>query len=74
MKKNMGSLDRTIRSLLAIGFLVLYFTGAIAGTLAIVLLILGIVLLLTLFVSYCPLYRVLGLTTLPKSKETVAHI
>jgi hypothetical protein len=56
MKKNMGTIDRIIRIALAILFAVLYFSGTVSGGWGIVLLVLGIVFLLTSFVSFCPLY------------------
>ena len=56
MKKNMGSIDRILRVILAIVFGVLYFTVAVTGTVGIILLVLGIVFLLTSLVSFCPLY------------------
>jgi hypothetical protein len=56
MKKNMGTMDRVIRSLVAIGIGVLYFTGRISGTLAIGLGALAVIFLLTSFVAWCPLY------------------
>ena len=37
MTKNMGTADRVVRTLLALAVAVLYFTGKIRGTLAIVL-------------------------------------
>ena len=63
MKKNMGSADKMIRIILAVVFSVLYFTGTVTGTLGIVLLVLGGVFLLTSFVSFCPLYTILGINT-----------
>ncbi len=68
MKKNMGSVDRIVRVILAIVLAVLYFTGIIGGTLGIVLLVLGGIFLLTSLVSFCPLYAPFGLRT-NKSKE-----
>jgi hypothetical protein len=56
MKSNMGTIDRTIRAVLAIILAVLYFTGTVTGTLGIVLLVLAGVLLLTSLISFCPLY------------------
>ncbi|MEK7316118.1 MAG: DUF2892 domain-containing protein [Candidatus Eisenbacteria bacterium] len=56
MKKNMGTIDRLIRTLIAIGVGVLYFTGRISGTLAIVLGAFAVIFLLTSFVAWCPLY------------------
>ncbi|MDP8219673.1 MAG: DUF2892 domain-containing protein [Candidatus Theseobacter exili] len=37
MKKNMGTIDRTIRCLLALTVVILYFTGAISGVAAAIL-------------------------------------
>ena len=56
MKANMGTIDRAIRTLLAIVVGVLYFTGQIGGVAAIVLGALAIIFLLTSLVSFCPLY------------------
>ena len=63
MKKNMGTADRLIRTILAIGIAVLYFTGRISGRLAIILGVVAVVFLLTSFVGRCPGYLPLGLST-----------
>jgi hypothetical protein len=63
MKKNMSIPDRLIRTFIAIGIAVLYFTGHISGRLAIILGIVAIVFLLTSFVGRCPAYIPLGLST-----------
>jgi hypothetical protein len=63
MKKNVGSADRIVRTLLAIVFGILIFTGEVTGTLAIVLGVLAVVLLATSIVSFCPLYLVGKLST-----------
>lgn len=63
MKKNMGNTDRIVRIIVAIAIAALYFTGTVAGTLGLVLLILGGVFLLTSFVSFCPLYAPFGIST-----------
>ena len=63
MKKNMGTVDRTIRTLLAIGVAVLYFTGRISGTLAIVLGLFAVAFLVTSFIGWCPAYLPFGLST-----------
>lgn len=59
----MGTIDRLIRTALAVLGGVLYFTGQISGTTAIVLGIVAIVFLLTSVVSFCPLYTLLGIST-----------
>jgi len=68
MKKNLGSADRVIRIVLAAGLGYLYFSHTVTGTLGIVLGIVAVVLLLTSFISFCPLYAMLGCKT-SNSKE-----
>ncbi len=63
MKKNMGTVDRTIRIIIAIAIAALYFTGRIGGTLALVLGFFAAVFVLTSFVGTCPLYIPLGIST-----------
>jgi Protein of unknown function (DUF2892) len=63
MKKNMGGTDRIIRIIVAIIALALYFTGTITGTIGIVALAVAGIFLLTSFVSFCPLYSILGMNT-----------
>lgn len=63
MKKNMGTTDKFIRTLLALIVGVLYYTNVINGTTAVVLGALAIVFLLTSFISFCPLYLPFGINT-----------
>jgi hypothetical protein len=63
MKKNMGGADRMIRFVIAAVIGVLYWQGIIEGTLAYVLIAVGIIFVLTSFVSFCPLYRIVNLNT-----------
>jgi hypothetical protein len=66
MKANMGTVDKAIRILLAVVVAVLYFTGQIGGTLAIVLGVFALIFVLTSLISFCPLYLPLGISTRPK--------
>lgn len=68
MKKNMGMVDRTVRTILAIVIAILYFTNQITGVAAIILGIFAVVFLLTSFMSFCPLYLPFKLSTMKKSK------
>lgn len=63
MKKNMGSVDRIVRILIAIVVTVLYFTGVISGVLGITLLVIAGVFVLTSLINFCPLYRIFGIRT-----------
>jgi uncharacterized MAPEG superfamily protein len=66
MLRNMGSLDRVIRVLFAAVVLVLYLTGVISGTVAVILGVLAIVFVLTSLVGFCPLYVPFKVSTLRK--------
>ncbi|MCB0794791.1 MAG: DUF2892 domain-containing protein [Flavobacteriales bacterium] len=68
MKKNMGTVDRVLRIVLALVFAGLYATGMVQGTVGIVLLVLGGVFVLTSLLGTCPIYSVLGLSTCPTKK------
>jgi len=63
MTKNMGTADRVIRTLIAVAIAVLYFTGTISGTLAILLGIVAVAFLVTSLVGWCPSYLPFGLST-----------
>lgn len=66
MKKNVGSTDKVIRLLAAALFAILYLSGTISGTLGIVLLILAGTFTLTSFISFCPIYSLIGVSTCKK--------
>ena len=55
MKKNMGTVDKAVRVLIAVVFIGLYFANVITGTVGIALLMFAGVFILTSFISFCPL-------------------
>lgn len=69
MKKNMGNLDRVLRLLGAGVLIVLYFLNVITGTLAVVSLVIAAVLILTSFISFCPLYVPFRINTRPREQK-----
>lgn len=52
----MGTIDRVIRLIVAAVIAVLYFTGQITGTVAVVLGIVAIAFLVTAIIGFCPGY------------------
>lgn len=66
MVKNMGTLDKRIRVIIAVVIAVLTYFEYISGTLGMILLGLAIVLALTSFISFCPLYTLIGINTCEK--------
>lgn len=66
MTKNMGALDRTVRTLVALLVGALIATGTLTGLLAVVLGVFAAVFLLTSFVGFCPLYAPFDWSTRPR--------
>ena len=62
----MGNLDRTLRIVVAIIIIALYYTHIISGAVAITGLVLSGIFILTSFVSFCPLYLPFGMNTREK--------
>jgi hypothetical protein len=67
MKKNIGTIDKVIRILIAVVVVALYFSNVITGTLAIILLALSAILVVTSLIGFCPLYWPFSLSTKGKS-------
>lgn len=63
MKQNIGTLDKIIRLSIAAVILLLYFFHIISGTVAIVLLVLGVIFVVTSAISFCPLYWPFNIST-----------
>lgn len=66
MKGKIGSLDKTIRLSLVALVVILYFTNVIEGTTAIILGLVALVLAVTSFINFCPIWAALGINTLKK--------
>ena len=72
MKKNMGTADRAIRTILAVVIGIFYFAGQISGTAAIILGIIAVAFLLTSLVGSCPMYIPFKISTLKPSPQEPA--
>jgi len=67
MKRNIGTVDKVIRILIAVVVVTLYFANLISGTLAIILLALSAIFVVTSLLSFCPLYLPLTISTRKKA-------
>jgi len=65
MKKNMGNADRIIRLIIVAVLVALYLTGTVTGTLGLVALVAAGIFTLTSLFGFCPLYKIVGLSTCP---------
>jgi len=72
MKKNIGTIDKVIRILIAVVVVALYFSNVISGTLAIILLALSAILVVTSLISFCPIYWPFGLSSAKKEYERIS--
>ncbi|MCS7036317.1 MAG: DUF2892 domain-containing protein [Saprospiraceae bacterium] len=72
IKKNMGNLDRIIRTVVALAAAALYFTNTLTGVVGTVALVVAAIFLLTSAMSFCPIYRLVGLSTCPASPSEQA--
>jgi uncharacterized membrane protein len=66
MKRNMSNLDRVARVVLGAGVVAVGL--AVGGVPAVVLYLVSAILFATAVVSFCPLYRLLGIDTCKLSK------
>lgn len=71
MNKNMGTIDRVLRVLIAVGIIGLYLAGGISGIAAIVLGIVAVAFLVTSFAGSCPGYVPLGISTRKEPSDSV---
>lgn len=63
MTKNVGQTDKIIRIVLAVILAALDFFEVVTGAYSWVLSVIAIVLLVTAFINFCPLYTLLGKNT-----------
>ena len=63
MNLNMGKADRLIRTIIAVILIGLLIGGQVTGSLAILAGVVAAIFLVTSLVGFCPLYRLLGLST-----------
>jgi hypothetical protein len=68
MKKNMGTIDKAVRILIAVVIAVLFFTHVITGVLGFVLILLAVIFVATSLIGFCPLYLPFGINTGKKKK------
>ncbi len=69
MKKNMGTIDRIMRTVVALAIVVLYVTGQISGAAALLLGTIALVFIATGIVGTCPIYLPLRLSTRSRNKN-----
>lgn len=62
--RNIGSVDRIIRLIITIIFIVLIFTGVVKGVGIIMMSVISAFLIFTVIFRFCPLYSLVGIHTL----------
>lgn len=69
MTRNMGNVDRIIRLLIAAAAVFFYSNGTLTGIVGTVALVVAIIFALTSLMGFCPLYRLIGLSTCPAPRK-----
>lgn len=63
MKKNMGTVDKSMRMVAVASIVVVYFAGIITGPTAMALGIVAVIFAITSFIGFCPMYSIIGVNT-----------
>ena len=69
MTANMGTIDRTVRIIVAVLLLAAALFGWVSGILAVLAVVFAVVFIATSIVKVCPLYLPFGIRTLGKPKD-----
>lgn len=67
MTRNVHQIDRGLRAVLGLGLVAVALAGPLAGVAALAVGAAGAVFATTAAVGFCPIYRLLGVSSLPKS-------
>lgn len=63
MKANVGSVDKTLRIVIGVVLLIIGFSVPMSAGLKTVVFVISGIALVTAFVSFCPLWAILGINT-----------
>jgi len=66
MKKNMGPVDRILRSIVALTLIALYIFDIITGTIGIIVVVFASIMLISSIIGNCPPYSLMGFNTCKK--------
>lgn len=69
LKSNIGTADRTIRLLLAIVLIALFYTEVLPGIFGVIGLILALLLTVTSLITFCPVYKILKLNSIFQNEK-----
>ncbi len=69
MKKNMGTLDKIIRTVIALVAAALVYYNVVEGVYSYILLTITAIFLLTSLIGFCPLYGIFGINTCSASRR-----
>ena len=65
----MNSFDKLIRLVVSIFIIILYYKQVLTGTTGMISLFFAFYLTLTNLISYCPVYKLLGISTYKKEEN-----
>jgi len=68
-KANLGTLDRTLRIIIAVAIALGIFISGMEGWIIIIPLLLAVYLLFTANIAFCPLYKLVGWSTEKENRQ-----
>jgi Inner membrane protein YgaP-like, transmembrane domain/Putative zinc-finger len=71
MNANEGTIDRVLRAVAGVTVLLGAFAIGSGSVTFVLFLVVGVILLVTAAVGFCPLYRMLGISTRPAAKQRI---
>lgn len=66
----MSSLDGTIRIIIALVAIALYYYGIVTGVIGIIAIVVAVIFVITGFAKFCPIYKIFGISTC-KTKKSI---
>ncbi|HML50909.1 MAG TPA: DUF2892 domain-containing protein [Propionicimonas sp.] len=63
MNKNVGTIDRVVRAVIGVAAVIGAISVGLTSVWGIVLAVVAVIALVTAIVGFCPLYRLLGIST-----------
>ena len=66
MKKNVGSIEKVIRLLVAALLIIFFYTNVVTGTLGYILLAVAAIFIVTSLLGWCPIWAIFRVNTASK--------
>jgi hypothetical protein len=70
LMSNVGTIDRIVRAIVGLGLLIVPFVASWPALVLAISVLVGLILIATAVISFCPIYALLGLSSKPSGRVT----